>query len=143
MKKILDMKKLLLTMLVMVMPLFCSAQERRSVPLDKATVETVLEFALTKYYPSWFNLREYIPKTIIIKSIGIDQVSGGTHVTGIHDYQGLYVPIRGSKTHKNVAFEAVFIRYPDGVNLTFTKEIPRGILHPMGGKETGSTFIKF
>ena len=137
------MKKLLLTMLVMVMPLLCSAQERRSVPLDKAAIETVLEFALTKYYPSWFNLREYIPKTIIIKSIGIDQVSGGTHVTGIHDYQGLYIPIRGSKTHKNVAFEAVLVSYPDGVNVTFTKDIPAGLLHPRGGKETGTTFIKF
>ena len=72
-------------MLVMVMPLFCSAQERRSVPLDKATVETVLEFALTKYYPSWFNLREYIPKTIISREYSSEWKPGDEPYYPVND----------------------------------------------------------
>jgi hypothetical protein len=43
-----------------------------------------------------------VPNTIIITSVGIDQNSGGTFVSGLHSYQGQYIPFRGRKTHTNV-----------------------------------------
>ena len=39
----------------------------------------------------------HVPNTIIITSVGIDQNSGGTFVSGLHSYQGQYIPFRGER----------------------------------------------
>ena len=69
---------------------------------------------LQNYYSACFSGKKYIPGSLIIKSIGIDQRTGGTHVTGLHSYQGQPVPFKGRKTHNDIQFKAVIIVQQNG-----------------------------
>lgn len=93
----------------------------------------------------WFLLRwkTYVPNTIIITSVGIDQNSGGTFVSGLHSYQGQYIPFRGRKTHTNVQFNAVIVRQPKRDYVVFNKWYEPDMLNRKGGWETGQRLITY
>lgn len=98
------MKKIILFLLAILYVGICKAQ------LSAADCKYVLEIFCRNYYGSCFEGKTYVPNTIIITSVGIDQNSGGTFVSGLHSYQGQYIPFRGRKTHTNVQFNAVIVR---------------------------------
>lgn len=87
--------------------------------------------------------KTYVPNTIIITSVGIDQNSGGTFVAGLHSYQGQYVPFRGRKTHNNVQFNAVIVRQSKRDYVVFNKWYEPDLLNRKGGWETGQKFITY
>lgn len=87
--------------------------------------------------------RRMCPTTIIITSVGIDQNSGGTFVSGLHSYQGQYIPFRGRKTHTNVQFNAVIVRQPKRDYVVFNKWYEPDMLNRKGGWETGQRLITY
>ena len=85
----------------------------------------------------------YVPNTLIITSVGVDQNSGGTFVCGLHSYQGQYVPFRGRKTHTNVQFNATIVRQPKRDYVVFNKWYEPDLLNRKGGWETGQKLIQY
>lgn len=75
------MKKIILFLLAILYVGICKAQ------LSAADCKYVLEIFCRNYYGSCFDGKTYVPNTIIITSVGIDQNSGGTFVSGLHSYQ--------------------------------------------------------
>ena len=71
------------------------------------------------------------------------QNSGGTFVSGLHSYQGQYIPFRGRKTHTNVQFNAVIVRQPKRDYVVFNKWYEPDMLNRKGGWETGQRLITY
>ena len=71
------MKKIILFLLAILYVGICKAQ------LSAADCKYVLEIFCRNYYGSCFDGKTYVPNTIIITSVGIDQNSGGTFVSGL------------------------------------------------------------
>ena len=133
----LNMKKIILFLLAILYVGICKAQ------LSVADCKYVLEIFCRNYYGSCFDGKTYVPNTIIITSVGIDQNSGGTFVSGLHSYQGQYIPFRGRKTHTNVQFNAVIVRQPKRDYVVFNKWYEPDMLNRKGGWETGQRLITY
>ena len=133
----LNMKKIILFLLAILYVGICKAQ------LSVADCKYVLEIFCRNYYGSCFDGKTYVPNTIIITSVGIDQNSGGTFVSGLHSYQGQYIPFRGRKTHTNVQFNAVIARQPKRDYVVFNKWYEPDMLNRKGGWETGQRLITY
>ena len=133
----LNMKKIILFLLAILYVGICKAQ------LSVADCKYVLEIFCRNYYGSCFDGKTYVPNTIIITSVGIDQNSGGTFVSGLHSYQGQYIPFRGRKTHTNVQFNAVIVRQPKRDYVIFNKWYEPDMLNRKGGWETGQRLITY
>lgn len=131
------MKKITLFLLAILYVGICKAQ------LSAADCKYVLEIFCRNYYGSCFDGKTYVPNTIIITSVGIDQNSGGTFVSGLHSYQGQYIPFRGRKTHTNVQFNAVIVRQPKRDYVVFNKWYEPDMLNRKGGWETGQRLITY
>ena len=85
------MRKILLLFMAIGYVCICKAQ------LSAADCKYVLEIFCRNYYGSCFEGKTYVPNTLIITSVGVDQNSGGTFVSGLHSYQGQYVPLGGER----------------------------------------------
>ncbi|WP_144154779.1 helix-turn-helix domain-containing protein [Segatella copri] len=133
----LNMKKIILFLLAILYVGICKAQ------LSAADCKYVLEIFCRNYYGSCFDGKTYVHNTIIITSVGIDQNSGGTFVSGLHSYQGQYIPFRGRKTHTNVQFNAVIVRQPKRDYVVFNKWYEPDMLNRKGGWETGQRLITY
>lgn len=75
------MRKILLLFMAIGYVCICKAQ------LSAADCKYVLEIFCRNYYGSCFEGKTYVPNTLIITSVGVDQNSGGTFVSGLHSYQ--------------------------------------------------------
>jgi len=140
------MKKLLITLMTVVLCGICNAQVgncQSGKVLSANEAKYVLELFCRNYYIRCFEGKTYIPNTLIIKSVGVDQNTGGTSVEGIHDYQGHYIPLRGRKTHTNVQFNAVIIRQQNGNYVIFKKWYEPDWMNRKGGWETGQGLIQY
>ena len=140
------MRKLLIALVTVVICGVCNAQVGNSQSgkvLSAKEAEYVLELFCRNYYSSCFEGKAYIPASLIIKSVGVDQKTGGTSVVGIHDYQGHYIPLRGRKTHTNVQFNAVIIRQQNGDYVIFHKYYEPDWMNRKGGWETGQGLIQY
>lgn len=133
------MKKIFTLLLAMVICISCKAQKN----LSAAECQYVLELFCTSFYGSCFEGKSYIQGTLMIQSVGLDQRTGGTHVTGIHSYQGQYIPFRGRKTHANVQFNATIIRQKGSDYVIFNKWYEPDWMNRKGGWETGQKVIKY
>ena len=117
------MKKIILFLLAILYVGICKAQ------LSAADCKYVLEIFCRNYYGSCFEGKTYVPNTIIITSVGIDQNSGGTFVSGLHSYQG--------------QFNAVIVRQPKRDYVVFNKWYEPDMLNRKGGWETGQKLITY
>lgn len=131
------MRKILLFFMAIGYVCICKAQ------LSAADCKYVLEIFCRNYYGSCFEGKTYVPNTLIITSVGVDQNSGGTFVSGLHSYQGQYVPFRGRKTHTNVQFNATIVRQPKRDYVVFNKWYEPDLLNRKGGWETGQKLITY
>lgn len=131
------MKKLLFLIFALAYTFVCKAQ------LSASECKYVLELFCRSYYSSCFDDKIYVPNTLIITSVGIDQNSGGTYVTGLHSYQGQYIPFRGRKTHANVQFNATIIRQRKSDYVVFNKWYEPDWMNRKGGWETGQRLIQY
>lgn len=138
------MRKLLIIICIVICGI-CNAQTTRNTSnyLSDKEAKYVLEIFCLNYYSSCFNGKVYIPRSLIIKSVGIDQNNGGTYVSGIHSYQGQYVPVRGRKTHNDVPFYATIIRQRNGDYVIFNKWYEPDLMNRKGGWETGQRLIQY
>lgn len=132
------MRKMFMLLVAIVLCVSCKAQT-----LSAADCRYVLELFCRNYYSSCFDGKNYIPGSLIIKSIGIDQYNGGTYVSGIHSYQGQYIPFRGRKTHNNVEFNATIVRQRGSDYVIFNKWYEPDMMNRKGGWETGQRLIKY
>ena len=132
------MRKLLI-IIVMAICGFCHAQTASELTIPQA--KNILESFCRNYYNSCFEGKDYIPQSIIIKSVGIDANNGGTYVSGIHSYQGQYIPFVGRKTHNDVQFRATILIQRNGYYVIFNKYYERDLLHRNGGWEKSSGVI--
>ena len=140
------MRKLLITLMTVVLCGVCNAQVGNSQsgkPLPAKEAEYILELFCRNYYGSCFEGKAYIPTSLMIKSVGVDQKTGGTSVSGIHSYQGHDVPLRGRKTHNDVQFNAVIIRQQNGDYVIFHKWYEPDLMNRKGGWETGQGLIQY
>ena len=110
------MKKIILFLLAILYVGICKAQ------LSAADCKYVLEIFYRNYYGSCFDGKTYVPNTIIITSVGIDQNSGGTFVSG---------------------FNAVIVRQPKRDYVVFNKWYEPDMLNRKGGWETGQRLITY
>lgn len=131
------MKKLLVLIFILAYVGVCKAQ------LSAADCKYVLEIFCRSYYSSCFDGKAYVPNTLIITSVGIDQNSGGTYVTGLHSYQGQYIPFRGRRTHTNVQFNATIIRQHKRDYVIFNKWYEPDFMNRKGGWETAQRIIQY
>ena len=140
------MKKLfsiiLMTMMLCTMGYAEEADSNQKGNLPAAQVMNILEVFCQNYYSACFSGKEYIPGSLIIKSIGIDQRTGGTHVTGLHSYQGQPVPFKGRKTHNDVQFKAVIIVQQNGYYVIFDKWYEPDWTDRKGHWETGQRLLQ-
>ena len=87
--------------------------------------------------------KEYITGTLIIKAVGVDQNNGGTFVSGLHTYQGVYAPFKGRKTHNDVQFTANIVGQPTGYYVIFNKWYEPDLFKKHGEWETGQRLVPF
>lgn len=140
------MRKLLIALMIVVSSGVCNAQvgnNQSGKVLSAKEAENVLELFCRNYYSRCFEGKAYIPTSLIIKSVGVDQKTGGTFVVGIHDYEGHYIPLRGRKTHNDVQFNAVIIRQQNGDYVIFKKWYEPDWMNRKGGWETGQGLIQY
>ena len=140
------MKKLMIALMTVVLCGICNAQVGKGQSgkiLSANEAQYVLELFCRNYYNSCFGGKSYIPGTLIVKSVGVDQNTGGTYVSGIHSYQGLYVPFRGRKSHMDIQFNAVINRQKNGDYVTFNKWYEPDLMNRKGGWETGQGLIQY
>ena len=140
------MRNLLITLMTVVFYGVCNAQIRNNQTgniLSAQEAKYVLEVFCCNYYGNCFEGKAYIPGTLIVKSVGVDQNTGGTSVSGIHSYQGQYVPFRGRKTHNDVQFNAVIVRQQNGEYVIFHKWYEPDMMNRKGGWETGQKPIQY
>lgn len=139
------MRKLVILMLIAYTNV-CTAQvngSRTNGIMSAQESKYVLEFFCQNYYSSCFEGKKYIPGTLIIKNVGVDQNNGGTYVSGIHSYQGKYIPLKGRVTHNDIQFNATIIRQQNGDYVIFNKWCEPDLLNRKGGWETGQGLIQY
>lgn len=140
------MKKLIIALIAVVLCEICNAQVgniQSGKVLSAEEAQYVLEVFCRNYYSSCFGGKSYIPGTLIVKSVGIDRNTGGTYVSGLHSYQGKYIPFMGRKSHMDVRYNAVIYRQRNGDYVTFDKWCEPDLLNHKGGWETGQGLIQY
>ena len=139
------MKRLLSVMMAITFFGICNAQtvNNQSGILSAQEAKYVLEVFCQNFYSSCFEGKKYIPGTLIVKSVGVDQNTGGTYVSGIHSYQGQYVPFKGRKSHNDVQFNATIVRQRNGDYVIFNKWYEPDLMNRKGGWETGQRMIQY
>lgn len=139
------MKRLLSVMMAITFFEICNAQtvNNQSGILSAQEAKYVLEVFCQNFYSSCFEGKKYIPGTLIVKSVGVDQNTGGTYVSGIHSYQGQYVPFKGRKSHNDVQFNATIVRQRNGDYVIFNKWYEPDLMNRKGGWETGQKLIQY
>ena len=79
------MKRIFTILLLLAAFTMCHAQKNEVIPvLTAQECKYILEVFCQKFYSSCFEGKEYIPGTMIIKAVGVDQNNGGTFVSGLH-----------------------------------------------------------
>lgn len=139
------MKKISIIILTLVLCGVCKAHVENyqsSNILSAQEAKYILEVFCPNYYSRCFEGKTYIQGTIIIKSVGVDQNTGGTYVSGLHSYKGKYIPFRGRKSHNDVQFNATIIRQSNGNYVIFNKWYEPDLLNRKGGWETGDALIR-
>ena len=140
------MRKLLSVMMSIAFCGICYAQSGNNQAgkiLSAQEAKYVLDIFCQYHYSSCFEGKVYVPGSMIIKSVGMDQNTGGTYVSGIHSYQGRYVPLRGRKTHNDVQFNATIVRQNNGDYVIFNKWYEPDLMNRKGGWETGQRLIQY
>lgn len=140
------MRKLLSVVMAIAFCVMCDAQSGNNQTgriLSAQEAKYVLDIFCQYHYNSCFGGKAYVPGTLMVKSVGVDQNTGGTSVSGIHSYQGQYVPFRGRKTHNDVQFNAVILRQQDGDYVIFHKWYEPDVMNRKGGWETGQALIQY
>ena len=118
------MRKLLSVMMAIAFCGICNAQSGNNQTgkiLSAQEAKYVLAIFCQYHYSSCFGGKIYIPGTMIIKSVGMDQNTGGTYVSGIHSYQG----------------------QNNGDYVIFNKWYEPDLMNRKGGWETGQRLIQY
>lgn len=138
------MKRIFTILLLLAAFTMCHAQKNEVIPvLTAQECKYILEVFCQKFYSSCFEGKEYIPGTLIIKAVGVDQNNDGTFVSGLHTYQGVYVPFKGRKTHNDVQFTANIVGQPTGYYVIFNKWYEPDLFKKHGEWETGKILVPF
>ena len=138
------MRKILTILFLFAVFPLCHAQRYDGFSgLSADDAKTVLEVFCSKYYKDFFVGKDYISRSLLIKSVAVDTANGGTLVSGTHSYQGVFVLFRGRKTHKDVPFTATIIAQPHGYYVIFNKWYEPDLLKRNGEWETGKRLVPF
>ena len=86
---------------------------------DREYVRTLLEDFCRYYFEEAYDGKRFLEKTLTVKSMEEDIISGTTLVKGKLSYEGKYIPLMGRMTHRDVDYKAELSRVKGEIKVRF------------------------